>query len=418
MAETRLQSDMIQNMGRSAAAAMFQRNQMLANQQQWLDYAQARAGGAFQPSPGGGYLHEEFLPGQRPQTQTNAYLRYYVQMQRDAMDHQRRVALQRMAMQRQMEVQQQQFDLCEEHEENKARRSQEEADRQILEIRKTKDEVRRRQDLTQGQRDKIIGDLDRKEYGLTGESEPLIKQKQRDSNFFFPPDFPNEDLRNKPIPETYQVNTETGEETLLGSSGESVFNSFRSATEQNRRFNFDQEKEQNSRKQKEEELKAKQAALDATAEKEEKEKQPRVLTREEEREGKGVYIGDTAKKTLNTESTDYAHQQYKDNMIQTLDPNHPDMREYTSQQPSRKEAIEEKWDAEVDRQIDAGSGDAWDLFDQHRKRKLPEDFGYNMQDTGEMFAAQDPGMMEQPLTDPGMEFDPADDAYIMDEEFV
>ena len=40
------------------------------------------------------------------------------------------------------------------------------------------------------------------------------------------------------------------------------------------------------------------------------------------------------------------------------------------------------------------------------------------QDTGEMFAAQDPGMMEQPFTDPGMEFDPADDAYIMDEEFA
>ena len=45
-------------------------------------------------------------------------------------------------------------------------------------------------------------------------------------------------------------------------------------------------------------------------------------------------------------------------------------------------------------------------------------FTFDQQDTGEMFAAQDPGMMEQPLTDPGMEFDPADDAYIMDEEFV
>jgi hypothetical protein len=339
-------------------------------------------------------------------------------MQRDAMEHQRRVALQRMAMQRQMEVQQQEFELREEHAENQARRSQEEADRQILEIRKTKDEVRRRGDLTQGQRDKIVADLDRKEYGLTGESEPLVKKVTRDSPFFYPPDYPNEELRNKPIPETYQVNTETGEETLLGSSGESVFNSFRAATEQNRRFNFDQEKEQNSRKQKEAELKVKRAALAATAEKEEKEKQPRVLTREEEREGKGVYIGDENKKKLNEESADYAHQQYKDNMINTLEPTHPDMQEYNSQQPSRKEAIEEKWDAEVDRQIDAGSGDAWDLFDQHRKRKLPLDFGYNMQDTGEMFAAQGPGMMEQPFTDPGMEFDPADDAYIMDEEFV
>ena len=44
MPEARLQSDMIQNMGRGAAAAMFQRNQILANQQEWLDYVQARDG--------------------------------------------------------------------------------------------------------------------------------------------------------------------------------------------------------------------------------------------------------------------------------------------------------------------------------------------------------------------------------------
>ncbi len=409
MPETRLQSDMIQNMGRGAAAAMFQRNQILANQQEWLDYVQARDGGAFQPSYSGGYLHEEYLPGQQ---------KHYARMQRDALEHRRRVVLQQMAMQRQMAVQQHQFMLDQQQEEMEIRRSQEEADRQILEIRKTKDEVRKRKDLTQGQRDKIVADLDRKEYGLTGESEPLVKKVQRDSPFFYPPDYPNEELRNKPIQETYQVNTETGEETLLGSSGENVFNSLTAHTEKNRRFNFDQQKEENSKKQKEAELKAKQAALDATAEKEEKEKQPRVLTREEERAGKGVYIGDEAKKTLNEESSQYAHQQYKDKMIKTLGPNHPDIQEYTSESPDRKKAIEEKWDAEVDRQIDAGSGEAWDLFDQHRQKKLPLDFGYNIQDTGEMFAAQDPGMMEQPLTDPGMEFDPADDAYIMDEEFV
>ena len=229
MPELRLQSDMLNNMSLAQRRAMMQRGMIWQNQQI----------GAFEG--------EEYYGGSREGNRTNPYLRYYAQMQRDAMEYQRRVALQQQMMQRQMAVQQQQYMLDQQEEEMKVKRSQEDADRQILEIRKLKDEVRKRKDLTQGQIDKITSDLDRKEYGLTGESEPLVKKVQRDSNFFFPSDFPNKELRNKPIPETYQVNTETGEETLLGTSGESTFNSLRAATEQNRRFDFDQEKENNKK---------------------------------------------------------------------------------------------------------------------------------------------------------------------------
>ena len=405
---------MIQNMGRGAAAAMFQRSQMLANQQQWLDYVQARDGGAFVPS---GYVDaSEYLPGQRPQTQTNPYLRYYVQMQRDAMDHQRRVALQWIAMQRQMEVQQQEFDLRQQHEKMKIQLSEKERQDKLLEVRKRREKIQNDDRFSKAERAHYDRQAALEEADLS-DTPKLFTYTQEDSGYFYPENYPVKDLRGKPIPNKIQLDNQTGEKTIV-ESGKELYQDYQGSLEKAQAHNLAKEKEANENSRKFAEAYFKNKQLEKAEAEKEKEKQPRVLTREEERAGKGVYIGDDAKKTLNEESAQYAHQQYKDKMIKTLRPNHPDMIEYTSQDPSRKEAIEEKWDAEVDRQIDAGSGDAWDLFDQHRQKKLPLDFGYQEQDTGEMFAAQDPGMMEQPFTDPGMEFDPADDAYIMDEEFV
>jgi hypothetical protein len=129
MAETRLQSDMIQNMGRSAAAAMFQRNQILANQQEWLDYVQARDGGAFQPSYGGGYLHEEYLPGERQQA--NTYLKYYQQQQAKQLAFQRQRFLNAQRFQNDYMLQQQKFMNEQAAEEQKVARNKQEMDRRL-----------------------------------------------------------------------------------------------------------------------------------------------------------------------------------------------------------------------------------------------------------------------------------------------
>ena len=129
MPETRLQSEMIQNMGRSAAAAMFQRNQILANQQEWLDYVQARDGGAFQPSYGGGYLHEEYLPGERQQA--NTYLKYYAAQQAKQLAFQRQRFLNAQRFQNDYMLQQQKFMNEQAAKEQEVARNKQEMDRRL-----------------------------------------------------------------------------------------------------------------------------------------------------------------------------------------------------------------------------------------------------------------------------------------------
>lgn len=126
MPETRLQSDMVQNIGRSAAAAMFQRNQMLANQEEWFDYVQARDGGAFQPSSGGGYLHEEYLPGQQAE---------YARGQREYHSDQRRSVIQYQKFQQQRFLEAQEFQnkiALENHKSQLAQQEAEQEQKQIL----------------------------------------------------------------------------------------------------------------------------------------------------------------------------------------------------------------------------------------------------------------------------------------------
>ena len=44
-----------------------------------------------------------------------------------------------------------------------------------------------------------------------------------------------------------------------------------------------------------------------------------------------------------------------------------------------------------------------------------ERFTFDQLGTGEMFAAQDPGMEQDMFDDPGMDFDPVDETYTLDE---
>ena len=147
MPEARLQSDMIQNMGRGAAAAMFQRNQILANQQEWLDYVQARDGGAFQPSYGGGYLHEEYLPGERQQS--NTYLKYYAAQQAKQLAFQRQRFLNAQRFQNDYMLQQQDFMNEQAAEEQKVERTRQERERKLAAVRKQQDAIRNNPELDQ-----------------------------------------------------------------------------------------------------------------------------------------------------------------------------------------------------------------------------------------------------------------------------
>ena len=47
MAESRLQSNMLQNMSRAQRAAMAQRGQIASNQREWMDYIQIRDSGGY-----------------------------------------------------------------------------------------------------------------------------------------------------------------------------------------------------------------------------------------------------------------------------------------------------------------------------------------------------------------------------------
>ena len=128
MPETRLQSDMIQNMGRSARAAMFQRAQIAANQRDWLDYVYARDSGAFQPSYGEGYFHEE---SSLQQARQNPYAKYYAAQQAKQLAFQRQRFLNAQSFQNNYMLQQQKFMLNQAAEEQEAARTKQEMDRKL-----------------------------------------------------------------------------------------------------------------------------------------------------------------------------------------------------------------------------------------------------------------------------------------------
>ena len=137
MPEARLQSNMLNDMSRAQRAAMFQRGQIAANQREWLDYIQARDGGAFQPFYGGGYLHEEYLPGQRGQT--NPYLKYYAAQQARQAEFQRQRFLNAQRFQNSYMLQQQKAMDIQFAEEQEVARNKQEMERQLAFVHKELD---------------------------------------------------------------------------------------------------------------------------------------------------------------------------------------------------------------------------------------------------------------------------------------
>ena len=100
MPELRLQSDMLNNMNLAQQRAMMQRGAILRNQRDWLDYVQARDGGAFQ----GGYYSDVV-----PRGGTNPYLKYYAAMQAKQIAFQRQRFLNAQRFQNDYMLQQQKF---------------------------------------------------------------------------------------------------------------------------------------------------------------------------------------------------------------------------------------------------------------------------------------------------------------------
>ena len=136
MPETRLQSDMIQNMGRSARAAMLQRGRIAANQQEWLDYVYARDAGAFYGDPYGGDSSGEHLIGQ-----TNPYAKYYAAQQAKQLAFQRQRFLNAQSFQNNYMLQQQKFMLGQAAEEQKVTRNKNEMERKLKFLNRELDNI-------------------------------------------------------------------------------------------------------------------------------------------------------------------------------------------------------------------------------------------------------------------------------------
>lgn len=126
MPESRLQSDMLQNMGRSQMAAMFQRGQIAANQRDWMNYVQARDSGAFYGDPYGGDSSGEHLIGR-----ANPYLKYYAAMQAKQIAFQRQRFLNAQRFQNDYMLQQQKFMNEQAAEEQEVTRNKQEMERKL-----------------------------------------------------------------------------------------------------------------------------------------------------------------------------------------------------------------------------------------------------------------------------------------------
>lgn len=124
MAESRLQSSMLQNMSRAQRAAMLQRGQIAANQREWMDYIQIRDSGGY-----GGfdpYYHDS--SGEHLSTE-------YPRAQREYWSDQRRAQIQFQRFQQQRFLEAQEFQNAIALENHKAQMAQQEAEqeqRQIL----------------------------------------------------------------------------------------------------------------------------------------------------------------------------------------------------------------------------------------------------------------------------------------------
>ena len=140
MAELRLQSDMLNNMSLAQLRAMMQRGAILRNQRDWLNYVQARDGGAFQ----GGYYSDVV-----PRGGTNLYQKYYAAMQARQLAFQRARFLNAQRFQNDYMLQQQKFMLGQIAEEQEVARTRQERERKLAAIRKQQDAIRNNPEVDQ-----------------------------------------------------------------------------------------------------------------------------------------------------------------------------------------------------------------------------------------------------------------------------
>ena len=83
-------------------------------------------------------------------------------------------------------------------------------------------------------------------------------------------------------------------------------------------------------------------------------------------------------------------------------------------QPQIK-ALEEKYKAEAINELKDSNSDTSIEKSDSDNRMFDERFTLDQLGTGEMFAAQDPGMEQDMFDDPGMDFAPIDETYMLDE---
>ena len=140
MPELRLQSDMLNNMSLAQQRAMMQRGAILRNQRDWLDYVQARDGGAFQ----GGYYSDVV-----PRGGTNPYQKYYAAMQAKQIAFQRQRFLNAQRFQNDYMLQQQKFMLGQAAEEQKVERTRKERERKLAVLNKEIDAIKNNSELDQ-----------------------------------------------------------------------------------------------------------------------------------------------------------------------------------------------------------------------------------------------------------------------------
>ena len=158
---------MIQNMGRSARAAMLQRAQIAANQRAWLDYAYARDAGAFYGDPYGGDSSGEHLIGQ-----TNPYAKYYAAQQAKQLAFQRARFLNAQKFQNDYMLQQQRAQDLQAKEERQIEQTKQEMERRLSIINREIDalennpEVDKNSAEYRNSRQKLLDDRYEVETGL------------------------------------------------------------------------------------------------------------------------------------------------------------------------------------------------------------------------------------------------------------
>ena len=395
---------MIQNMGRSAAAAMFQRNQIIRNQNEWLDYVESRDGGAIGPEI------SEYLPGQRRQRgRSNPYLKYYAQMQRDAMEYRRRVALQQMAMQRQMAVQQHEFMLRQQHEENQIQRSEEERKRKDLQLREQLDSVRNDDRFSTAQREHYEKFLQDELQGLGG-APKLFTYTKEESGYFYPDNYPVKEKRGKPMLNTIQLDNETGQKTITGVPAKELYQDYQAQFNNDRAADLEQEKENRAKA----EAFAKALTPSPAERKEAEAKRIAELPFRKKQIGDNTTsrpLHEAAQKAWHDDAREQAKQLYVDQMKQGQD--------YDNAVRANKKDLQSQLEAQYNADFEQNSGDETHKAGQFLKQKTDELWNErhtaSPQDTREMFAAQDPGMGQDLFDDPGMDFDPVDETYTLDE---